>query len=114
MVQKWADYAITAIQYEYYGRNGEWKRIVAVEVREDQVTRLGNPKTWLRQQVVNAKVNDQKTFVTSILDKDTNKWLLGAKVEVVLINGIHYIRTDRNNTPADNLGNLPELQPIRH
>ncbi len=34
----------------------------------------------------------------------------GAKVEIIRVKGIKYLRTDGNSTEADNLGELPEFQ----
>lgn len=37
------------------------------------------------------------------------KWWKGADVHVVSVDGIKYIRTDRNTKKEDNLGNLQEF-----
>jgi hypothetical protein len=48
------------------------------------------------------------SFVTIIKNKD-DKWDLGAKVEIIKVNGLKYIRTDRNNFASDNLEDLPKF-----
>ena len=40
---------------------------------------------------------------------NNGQWVNGAKVEIISVNGGKYLRTDRNNTPKDNLGSLPEF-----
>ena len=93
-----ADYAITGVHHEGVGIH---RRIVSVEVKANIGTTLGIPNIWRRQEVVR-QINSGTLFMTYT-------WQWGAKVEVVTINGVEYLRTDRNQTPLDNLGNLPEF-----
>jgi hypothetical protein len=36
-----------------------------------------------------------------------NKWHQGAKVEIITINSVDYIKTVKDSTKKDNLGKLP-------
>ena len=98
---KWADYTITAV-----GNDRTETRIVEVEIRPDRGTTIGLASRATRQWVVNA-IGRGVTFVTAYL-KD-GQWRRGEDVRVVVIHGVKYLRTDRNNVQADNLGALPRL-----
>jgi hypothetical protein len=97
----WGDYAITAVDMS---SNGD--RISRVRVYEVGEDALLNGQEMIRSRAVDlVKEND----VTTALKNDNGKWVVGEDVHVIVVDGTEYIRTDRNNTPADNLGNLPEL-----
>lgn len=101
---KWADYCIAAKQMDTNN-----VRIVKVRVFPDLGDGLGSPEVWLRSQVVTALENN-KTFVTTPPSRnEPGKVVRGEDVHVVEINGTKYIRTDRNQTTSDNLGNLPDF-----
>jgi hypothetical protein len=100
---KWADYAITGVKHAHHGHGA----IIEVEARPDSGETLGVPVRFTRLQVVNAILRDGVTFVTAYRNGD--KWSKGAEVRVVEIHGEHFLRTDRDRTKADNLGELPEL-----
>lgn len=99
---KWADYCISRVRY-----NSERTHIVKVEVAEDKGDSLGTTQEWLRGQVVSA-LERGKTFVTIVKGND-GKWRRGQDVHIVTVNGVKYIRTDRNARASDNLENLPEF-----
>lgn len=40
--------------------------------------------------------------------KRNGKWQRGAQIKVIVVNGTKYLRTDANNTAADNLDEIPE------
>ena len=48
------------------------------------------------------------TYVT-ILRTERGTWQYGAEVHIVEVDGVNYLRTDRNSRAADNLGDLPEV-----
>lgn len=98
---KWADYGISAVRY-----NTEHSHIDKVKVHEDTGETIGDAVEWARTKVV-AQLEAGTTFVT-ILKKE-GKWTKGQDVHVVEVNGAKYIRTDKNKTAKDNLGNLPEF-----
>ena len=104
-MSKWADYAITAVQYD---RIGDQVRIGAVEVRMDLGGRVGYAEIWRREQILDAVTIDHETFVTSVLAAN-GAWSKGAHVRVLRVNGIEYIRADRNPIAQDDLGGVPEF-----
>ena len=93
-------YGITEVCY-----NSAHQHIVQVKVSLVLgVNSLGAEQTWTRQRVVDT-VND--TFYT--YTRTGGQWVRGAKVEIVIINGTPYLRTDSNRTERDNLGELTEF-----
>jgi hypothetical protein len=55
-----------------------------------------------------SNIENDTTFVT-ILKTNDGKWKKGQDVQIVIITGVKYIRTDQNCTACDNPGNLPEF-----
>ncbi|MEP7293244.1 MAG: hypothetical protein ABI835_15780 [Chloroflexota bacterium] len=108
MISKWANYVITAVRYETTYRNGEGKRIAAVEARMDLGGRLGRAEIWTRQQIQEAISHDHETFATALPGK-SGRWRRGDHVRQIRINGLDYLRTDRVAIPGDDLGELAEL-----
>jgi hypothetical protein len=98
---KWADYSIVAVKR---GRDGS--SIAEVKVFPDNGETFGAAQFANRQEVINA-IGRGTTFVTAYMKQD-QKWYRGADVHVVEVEWQKYIRTDKNATKADNLGNLPE------
>lgn len=107
MISKWANYVITAVQYEQTYRSGEGKRIAAVEARMDLGGRLGSAEMWTRQQVQDAINLDHETFATA--SWQNGRWRRGAHVRQMRIDGLDYLRTDQIAIPGDHLGELAEL-----
>jgi hypothetical protein len=97
---KWADYGISEVRY-----NQEKTHIVRVKVHVDKGDTIGSPQEWTRSEVVTA-LERGKTFVT-ILKGSDGKWRKGQDVHIVTVNGVKYIRTDKNQRASDNLENLP-------
>lgn len=102
-MSKWADFLISAVHYK---ETKDRKFIQSVMVHEDQGDTVSKPFVLERLEVVK-KIEEGLTFCT-IYKKD-NKWIRGEDVHIVVIKNVKYIRTDNNNTPMDNLGNLPEF-----
>ncbi len=100
---KWADYAITAVRYDHGVRVEQGSRIALVEVRMDLGGRLGFAEIWTRQQVLEAVHQDHETFVTATQAAD-GTWTRGAHLQVVRVYGMDYLRLDRGEIPADDLG----------
>jgi len=98
---KWADYGISKVRY-----NKERTHIDKVKVLEDKGELFGPEEEWTRVQVVSA-IDEGTSFVT-IIKKD-NQWNKGQKVDIIIINKVKYIRTDKNSKESDNLENLPEF-----
>lgn len=101
-MEEWADYCISAVRY-----NAEQTHILRAEVHEDKGDTIGIAVEQTRSEVVSA-IESGKSFVTILRGAD-NKWKKGQDVHVIIVNGVKYIRTDRNPRASDNLENLPEF-----
>lgn len=101
-IEKWADYGISAVKYNNKGTHIEYAK-----VHIDNGDTIGTANVWTRETVV-SQLEKNYSFVTIIKNKD-DKWDLGAKVEIIKVNGLKYIRTDRNNFASDNLEDLPKF-----
>ena len=99
---------ITAVRYEQTGHSYVPARIVAVEVRMDLGGRVGDAEVWQREQILNAVHHDHETFITAQLSAN-GSWAKASHVYLTRVNGIDYIRADRNPITQDNLGNLAEF-----
>ncbi len=101
-MSKWADYCISAVRYDSTGNH-----IEKVQVCEDYGKTLGNFEEWLRNNVILA-LDNNKTFVT-IINNEGGSCSIGTNVHVINVNGTKYIRTDKDKTTHDNLGNIPRF-----
>lgn len=91
------DYFISAKREDFLGR------ITHLKVHANQNGRPSSDySTQTKDQVVNS-IESSKEYYTWYSNK------VGAKVNVVKVNGNKYLRTDRNETPKDNLENLPNF-----
>ena len=97
---KWADYAITAVRY-----SSDPKHIEAVQACPDDGERLGSASIQSRATVIVA-LGGETTYVTAYKNAE-GKWSKGEDVQVVVVQGEKFIRSDANSKAADNLGNLP-------
>ena len=97
----WGNYCISKVKYNAAGTH-----IDSVEVRKYEGSTLGDPSIWTRSDVLNY-IDNGYSFTTTIYRN--NLWNVGETVEPIHYNGIRYLRTDKNSTPNDNLGNLPRL-----
>jgi hypothetical protein len=102
MTAAWADYLISKVQY-----NEQDTHIVKVLAHPDNGDTVGTGSEVTRQRVVSL-LDGGSTFAT-IYVGDAGKWLRGADVRVVTIEGVKYIRTDADATKEDNLGQLPRF-----
>lgn len=102
MATKWSDYCISAVRF-----NLAHTHIDAVRVHQHLGDSLGTGVLWSRQQVITA-IESRFTFTTVVAGSD-GKWYRGADVNIVYVGSEKYLRTDRNQSRADNLDNLPEL-----
>ncbi len=103
MAMQWTRYVITAKHYD-----SQRNRIESVQVREYSNGRLSDAKVFSRQQVLNL-IDSKEKFVTATWSNAQNHWVLGEDVRPVQGKYDRYLRTDNNQTEADNLGNLPEF-----
>lgn len=98
---KWGNYAIVKSKYD-----SKHERIVEVKIRKvDDKLGPENPVTrqWVVQQIENKVV-----FVTATETTQGN-WKVGEEVQIVVINGTKFIKTEPDNELRDNLGELPEF-----
>lgn len=102
MVDKWADYLISAVR-----SNAAGTHIDAVKLHEDKGDRVGSAVEKTRQQIVT--LLEGNTTISTIFKGPDDKWRRGADVRIVTIEGTNYIRTDADKIKADNLGNLPRF-----
>jgi len=100
-MEKWADFLISAVRY-----NAQKTHIDKVRSHKDEGDNVGTGEETTREDIVR-KIKEGKTFVT--IYKSNDKWKKGEDVRIVDIDGQEYIRTDRNRTKKDNLGELPEF-----
>lgn len=101
MVDKWADYLISAVRYD-----ANHTHIDKVEIREDKGEKIGVPYEETRPAVIS---NHKKGKTYCTITKGKDGWNKGAMVEILSVNGKEFIRTDKNQIEADNLGELPEF-----
>lgn len=80
--------------------------IHSVRIYRDSDLAYGLDETWTVKEVI-AKINNGYNISTIIL-KD-NRWVAGARIEVVNLGDTSYIRTDRDASAEDNLENLPKF-----
>jgi len=99
---KWADFGISAVQYDK-----DHKHIVKARIHPDNGDTIGSSTDTARSTIV-SRIEDGKTFVT-ITKGDDKKWQKGQPVKIVTINNVKYIKTVENNKECDNLENLPEF-----
>lgn len=98
---RWASYAIVGVKY-----NHRHSQIDIVKRRPDLDSELGDETIERREEIIR-DINDGYTHVTAY--RENGKWIEGEAVNVVTLGGVDFIRTGRNNTRSDNLGNLPEF-----
>lgn len=99
---KWANYVITAVRYDR-GVYSQGAKIASVEVRMDLGGRLGYAEMWIRQNILDAMRQDHETFETA-LPAGADAWRRGGHVQLVRVNGLDFLRTDRAEVPCDDLG----------
>ncbi|MGB8299220.1 MAG: DUF3892 domain-containing protein [Polyangia bacterium] len=98
---RWADFVITAVRYD-----PDRSHITELLVRTDNGDTLGAGTEWTRADVVLA-IRRGQTFVTAF--STGSSFARGADVRVEMVGNEQFLRTDRNQRRADNLGELPEL-----
>lgn len=101
-MEKWADYGISAVKFN----DGE-NHVDQVRVHKDKGNAMGDAEVWPRERVISA-LESNYTFIT-ILNYNGGVWDEGKEVNIVQVNGNKYIRTDKDQTPSDNLDNLPKF-----
>lgn len=95
------DYWISEVCY-----NSQNTHINQVKIYKQGKVSPGNDETWSRASVINSLRNENKI---STMTNENGKWFIGSKVEISNIRGTDYIKTVKDSTPKDNLGNLPRF-----
>lgn len=77
------------------------------EVRAMTVTgkTLNPPLNYSRKDVIESIEKNNGWFTCQ--SKDKNTWTKKAEIHVIQVENEKFIRTDRDTTPSDNLGELP-------
>ena len=95
------DYGISAVRYD-----GE-THIDQVRVHKNSKGSVDNSEIWPRRDIIAALKMDYELIL--LIDDDHGQWVKGARVIIDSINGNDYIKTVRDSTMKDNLGNLPRF-----
>ena len=101
-MEKWADYAISAVRY-----NSAHTHIDTVRIHQDNGDSIGVSAEQTRQTIISA-IKNGTTFITIFKGEDGN-WKKGQPIYIIKVNGTEYIKTVDNGKEADNLENLPEF-----
>lgn len=67
----------------------------------------GSPFDYSRDEVIR-KIGAGYIFYTTVKNWRTGKLESGEQIQVITVNGEKWLKTKNNNTPKDNLENLPE------
>ena len=92
-------YWVSAVRYSSNGQH-----IDQVREHASDGTTMAAPITTARANVA-AGITAGTRYDTMYLV--AGKWTAGAQIGTVTVNGTRYLRTDGDQTAADNLGNLP-------
>jgi hypothetical protein len=103
MMQKWADYLISAVRYEELINQ---LCITHLKVHSDNTTGISGGSTWTKEEVINA-IRKGKAFI-SIFKDPRGDWQKGKKV-FLLENDGRAIITDERNEIKDLINNVQEL-----
>jgi hypothetical protein len=99
---KWADYVITKVHF-----NAAETHIEEVEVADGSDSGIGT-KRYEKRSTVIANLRARRTYITAPPSRNEPRQVTkGAQVNIVVVNGVEYIRTDADKTTRDNLDNLP-------
>lgn len=97
-----ADYYVTC-------RNETDGRITSV--RRSVVNSDGTfqpPGTPISRSDVVADIEDNGAVYFTAYQNSDGDWFEGSRIRIIIVNGTKYLRTDANNTAADNLDEIPE------
>lgn len=97
------DWYITRVRY-----NREHTHIDTVVARQNLGTTLGPDQYFARSEVVR-RIEDLRQVIYTAPPDNKGGLMLGAKVEVVVIDWEKFLKTDPNRIKRDNLENLPEF-----
>jgi hypothetical protein len=87
-------------------RGAGGKRIAKVAIRKVALGAYGVATEMATLDVISLL---ESGCVVKTITRPFGRWVRGATVRVVTVDGEKYIRTDAHSIPGDNLGNLPSL-----
>ena len=99
----WADYLVSKVCYD-----SSKDHIKEVEIRIDKGKKISTPQGNFSRSNVISLLKKDKSFCTIV--KQDNIWNKGAEIGIVKVDREEFIRTDKNKTKKDNLGDLPEYK----
>jgi len=103
-VSKLADVIVIGVHYSNPGWN---RRIEAVRL-SPELSAVSLMRTQLsRDEMVQLVKRYPQSCYTAYQERGV--WKRGARIEIVTINLVAFLRTDANPKAEDNLGNLPEF-----
>jgi len=86
--------------------NDDGTRIERVYAMQKMPSGIGLKMEFTRQEVIESIKKSNKWFTCMGTKKSYYK--KGEEIHILPVRGEEFIRTDRNLTPKDNLGNLPD------
>jgi len=91
--------------------NAEDTRIYEVRARMLTDDGLSLPLGYNREDVIQSLNNNDKWYTCLFKEERNSKniWTKKAEIHIVEVDGENFIRTDKNQTKADNLGELPDF-----
>ena len=100
---KWADYLISEVKY-----TPDRKRILEVKQHEDLDGSVGEGTIASREEV-SSNLKKGKTYMT-IHNGSSENWKKGDVVRTFIVEGEHFVRSDKNKVNRDHLGMLLEFE----
>lgn len=100
--RRWANFLISFVKYDK-----QKNLIEEVEVQEDLGFGISNTTDFITRQTLIENIEKKLTYTTIVLE-EKGMWKMGQKVELVTLNGQKYLKTNNDDTPRDNLGELRE------
>jgi len=101
MMDKWADYLISAANYD------STRILNNVLVHKDEGGTIGNPEE-IDRTTISSNIKNGKSYLTIFGSLST--WKKGYQVRTFRVGGDYYLRLDNNKVDFDNLGDLPTVQ----
>ena len=101
---KWADLLISGVWFSQTPH----KHVSHVMLHTDNGENFSNGVKKTRQEVVNL-IKNGKTVNTIKWNYASANWSNGAKVEVINVGGVDYLRSHRDATTSDNIDNSIQM-----
>lgn len=97
---RWADYLISAVRYD---ETVSPKLVAEVQIHRDGY-KIPPADIWSRQQLLKALCS-----IRTITWDEKKGWQKGPTVKRVKVNGIFYLKIERNELEGDDLGDIPSF-----